>query len=425
MRQPLDPLPPCRTGGCGQHDDVEIGRAVGHTGLHHERSRCSAGLRWRAGEPDAALVDEIDEDRHRWQQRQISAIGVAGIFGRPPLIGQADAEDERIVVGRPALPEVFGQLGGASNDLGQVEVRAADALELGVVGHPDRVGGGDGRLLGRVDAGAAPAAPPGAVSCSTSRLGIDHGFVAWCSNEVELPQRGRLQRRGTVVNRTVEPKDPVPDAQSLLLPLRRMGRDVAVEVALVGYDDDAAGMLDDDLAARHQHLVEGQRCDVGPSRRAEGVAPRFQGPAVAAAFSRCLHEGDLGVAHPLDRPCCLDHRPGDQACGADQGAGRDRSTVDVHEVRWNGTEHADQQIADGDRLVDGVDRDLGLALGCGDDQVHVAGRGRRKEEGSGTDTGLMISLSVRQVHGITSKFKTTSSSDLRNGGVPAPRIDER
>ena len=36
-----------------------------------------------------------------------------------------------------------------------------------------------------------------------------------------------------------------------------------VEIALVGGDGDLAGMLDDQFAARHEHLVEGQRADVG------------------------------------------------------------------------------------------------------------------------------------------------------------------
>ena len=200
---------------------------------------------------------------------------------------------------------------------------------------------------------------------------------------------------------------------------------MAVEITLIGHHGDAAGMLDDDLAARHEDLVEGQRCDVGPSRRPQRVAPRFERSAVAATFSRCLHQGDLGVSQPLDGRRSLDHGPGDQARSTHEGAGRGRSPVDVDEVGWHGTEHAAQQIADGDRLVDGVDRDLGLALGRRDDQVHDVGRDRRTAEGSGTDTGLMISLSVRQVHGITSKFKTTSSSGLRNVAVPAPRIDER
>ena len=55
------------------------------------------------------------------------------------------------------------------------------------------------------------------------------------------------------------------DPQALVLPLGRVVYRLAVEVALVGGDADLTTMIDDDLAPRHEHLVEGQWCHVGAS----------------------------------------------------------------------------------------------------------------------------------------------------------------
>ncbi len=184
---------------------------------------------------------------------------------------------------------------------------------------------------------------------------------------------------------------------------------MAIEVSLIGGDRHGAGMLDDDLAARYQHLVEGQWGDVGSARSTERVAPGLERSAVATTFACSLHQRDVAPAASFERSDDLDDGSDDQARSADQRARRCRPAVDVHEVGWRRIEHSAQQVADRDGLVHGGDRNLGFTLRCRDDQVHISRRGRSDARGSGTVTGLMMLLSVRQVHGITSKFKTTSS----------------
>ena len=55
------------------------------------------------------------------------------ILGGPPLIRQAHAEDECVVVGWPPFPQTLRQVRCPSDDFGEIEVRAPDAVEFGVV----------------------------------------------------------------------------------------------------------------------------------------------------------------------------------------------------------------------------------------------------------------------------------------------------
>jgi hypothetical protein len=215
------------------------------------------------------------------------------------------------------------------------------------------------------------------------------------------------------------------DPQPLVVPACRIGCRMPVEVALVGGHGDAVRLLDDDLASRHQHLVERQRRDIGAARSPQRVAAWCERASIAAALARSLHQRDLTVAQALERGADLDQRSGDETCCRDQGARRHWPSVDVHEVRWRRVEHTAEQITHRDRFVNGVDRDLCLALRCRNDQIHGFGRDGRCWMGSGTDTGLMILLSARQFHEITPKFTTTSSSRPGDVAVPTPRIDER
>ena len=235
---------------------------MGDAGLHHQCTCCGPCLRWCAGETNATLIDQIHQDRHGRQQRKVTAIARHAAVGSPWLIGEADAEEEGIVIDRSALPQAFGQLRRPAHDFGQVEVGPADVVELGLEGKSRRIDHGH-RLLRLLGAAASAAQAPVAVASRTIRFGFCNGRVAWCAHEVELPQRCRGQRFCAVVDHRVEPEDAMADAESLLLPLRRVGRQLTVEVALVGCDGDDSGVFDDELAARHQDLAERQRRDVG------------------------------------------------------------------------------------------------------------------------------------------------------------------
>ena len=100
----FDPFPARCAGRARQHDDVEIVRAVGDAGLHHEGPRRRPSLGRGAGEADAALVDEIDEHWRRRQQRQLPTIVAGVVIGHPWLVGEPDTEHEGVVVGRMPLP---------------------------------------------------------------------------------------------------------------------------------------------------------------------------------------------------------------------------------------------------------------------------------------------------------------------------------
>ena len=119
------------------------------------------------------------------------------------------------------------------------------------------------------------------------------------------------------------------DSQPLLLPSRRIRRDLTIEITLVGGDGDGAGLLDDHLAVRHQHLIEGQWRDIGSASSAEGVAAGLERSSVAATFACCLHQGDVAIAGTLERSRDLDEGSDDQSGGTDQRARRRRPSVDV------------------------------------------------------------------------------------------------
>ena len=80
---------------------------MGDAGLEHERPRSGVSLRWSACEADAALIDQIDEDRRRGEEHEIATIDVRLVVGCPLLIAEPDAEDEGVVVGRSTLPQTF------------------------------------------------------------------------------------------------------------------------------------------------------------------------------------------------------------------------------------------------------------------------------------------------------------------------------
>ena len=68
--QPLDPLPAGCAGRGRQHDHIEVGGTVGDARLHHQCPRRGPSLRRGAGETDAALIDQVDENRCGRQQRR-------------------------------------------------------------------------------------------------------------------------------------------------------------------------------------------------------------------------------------------------------------------------------------------------------------------------------------------------------------------
>jgi hypothetical protein len=187
MRQPFDPFPAGCAGGRGEHDHVEIGGAVGDARLHDQGSGCCSSLGRSTGETDATLIDQVDENGCGWQHGQIAAIGLGIVVGCPSLIGETHAEHEGVVVGRPPFPQVLRQLGCASDDLGKIEMGPSDALQLVVEGEPCRVGH-NGRWWSDFDATGASAAALASLSSATIGLGLRRRFVAWPTNEVELPE---------------------------------------------------------------------------------------------------------------------------------------------------------------------------------------------------------------------------------------------
>jgi len=349
---------------------------VGDACLHHECSRGSSGLRRSAREPDAALVDQVDQHRRRRQGREVARVEV-GVLGRPALVGEADAEDECVVVAGPAFPEMCRQVGGPPDHFGQVEVSTSARLELSFERGLFRIDRHDGwRCDLRRRRAASPAAP-----AATARLAVllrlHDLFVARPTDEVQLPLRCRLERGGPIVGDRVEAEHAVADPQPLFLPPGRIRDRAAVEVTLVGGNVDLAGVVDDDLAPRHQHLVERQRCDVGPPGRTERIATGLQRPPVACSLARRLDQRDGGGAVALGRRDDLDQRPGHQTRGAHQRACRCRPAVDEHEGGRRRAQHTLQQVGQSDRFVDGVHRYLGLTLRSRNDQVHGCGRDPR------------------------------------------------
>ena len=205
----------------------------------------------------------------------------------------------------------------------------ADAVELGLVGDSCGVRGDDRRWRGHFGPGAAPAT----AAAATIWLGFRRLLVARCANQVELTERGRRQRRGSIVVRAVESEDPMADAQTLFVPPGRVGRRIPVEITLVGSNGDLVGVLDDDLAAGYQNLVERQRADVGSASGPERITAGLQRATIARTFAGRLHQGDLPVAGPLQRGDELDEGPSDEPRRTDQGSGRRRSSVDVDQRR--------------------------------------------------------------------------------------------
>ena len=140
----------------------------------------------------------------------------------------------------------------------------------------------------------------------------------------------------------VEPEHAVADAQTLLLPERRVGCHMAIEIALVRHNADTTRMLDDDLAARYQDLVERQRRYVRASCGPQRVAARLQRSAIASSFARGLNQRDLAVTGAPDWRGDLDDGSRDKAGSAHQRASWCWPFVDVDETRWRRGEDTGQ-----------------------------------------------------------------------------------
>ena len=249
-------------------------------------------MRWCAGKADATLVQQIDQDRNTWQRGKVPTIDVAAVHRFPSLIRQADTEHKGVLVGRPSLPQALRQLARPPDDLRQVEMSAPDVVELSFVRELQRVDRRFGRRQRDLDAGVAPTSQPAAIARAALGFGLGCDVVAGPAHEVELTQRGRQQRIGAIVNDTVKPEHAMTDAQSLVLPARRVSGRMTVEIALVGGNRHHVGMLDDDLAAGYQDLVERQWCDVCSPRRAQRVPARGKWSTVASTFAGGLYQGD-------------------------------------------------------------------------------------------------------------------------------------